>query len=82
MFRKLGSRVIHRCRLQICKQISQIDNNLFVSWCTIINWLINKFINILTPQGNTKNSKNSSKVTANISNFTYSAITTGVLDPN
>ena len=78
MLRKLGSKVIDRCRLQICNQISQIDNNLLVIWCTIFNWLTNK----LTPQGNTKNSKSSSKVTANISNFTYSAITTGVLDPN
>ena len=30
MLGKLGSRAIHRCRLQICNQILQIDNNLFV----------------------------------------------------
>ena len=45
MIRKLGSRVIHRCGLQICNQISQINNNLFVIRCTIFNWLINKLIN-------------------------------------
>ena len=45
MLRKLGSRVIHRCRLQICHQISQIDNKHFVTRCTISNWLINKLIN-------------------------------------
>ena len=45
MLRKLGSRVIHKCRLQICDQISQIDNNLFVIRYTIYNWLINILIN-------------------------------------
>ena len=36
----------------------------------------------LTPQGEYQKFKSSSKVTANISNFIYSAITIGVLDPN
>ena len=44
MLRKLESMVIHRCRLQICNQISRIDNNIFVIQCTIFNWIINKLI--------------------------------------
>ena len=36
MLRKLGYNVIHRCNLQICNQISQIDNNLIVIRCTYL----------------------------------------------
>ena len=52
MLRKLGSRVIHKYRLQICNQISHTNNQIL------------------------------SKVTANILNFIYSAITIDVWDPN
>ena len=58
-------------------QISHIHNTLFVIWCPIFNYIINK----LTPHG-IPNSQNSTKVTANISNFKYSAITIGVFDPD
>ena len=74
MFRKSESRVIYKCKFQICNQISLIDNPFFVIRCQISDYLINK----LTPHGITKIKKNYPKVTANVLDYIYSAITIGV----
>ena len=77
----IGTRAFYNSRLQIYNQISKIDNYLFVIGCTLSNGLI-KIFRKLTYQGNSKNSKISLKVTANILNFIYSEIRIDVLIPN
>ena len=39
--RKSESRVINKYKLEICNQISHIDNPFFVIRCQIFNYLIN-----------------------------------------
>ena len=76
MFRKSESRVIHRCKFQICNQISHIDNPFFVIRCQIYNYLIHKLINLhfMEEEKYKKNPQSSDS----ISDFIYSAITIGV----